>query len=360
MAYTLIIRVLDDPSAELAPPELMDSETSDSPRKITKTNRLVDVQMPLTDVIGLLARKQQVDPDELERYYIPLVCKSDTSQLSSSLSSSDVRPSVPLVYPRASLSSRSSPHAGICCRPVLSGLSLAQAPIEATSLGCKYEETPRAMWKVVQVFQPSYLQRHILRELGFEIGQLLFPSAHSMLVPLVQSVFGACSHGVAKSVARRACPILTDAHRSPMICLLPPGALVAGAMFMADAEQSDETGLADITWWEALGVSQSQLEPACALSSAAASPVTLDDEQPTVDQSLVTCSLTPFPNALEHGSTARSVSDRGDGRDLDEGLAQKVEGTVDATGTAHGHLRAPAIVAIMITITSVGEPGTNV
>ncbi|KAF4716274.1 hypothetical protein FOZ62_029052 [Perkinsus olseni] len=77
---TLIIRILDDPSAELAPPELMDSEGSDSPRKITKTNLLVDDQMPLTDVIGLLARKQQVDPDELERYYTLLVCKSDPTQ----------------------------------------------------------------------------------------------------------------------------------------------------------------------------------------------------------------------------------------------------------------------------------------
>ncbi|KAF4741179.1 hypothetical protein FOZ63_004776 [Perkinsus olseni] len=165
----------------------------------------------------------------------------------------------------------------------------------ATFLGCKYEETPRAMWKVVQVFQLLYLreveprpdgrpwelveaidltsdeykqvktevmraERHILRELGFEIGQLLFPSAHSLLVPLAQSVFGACGHGVAKSVARRACPILTDAHRSPMICFLPPEALVAGAMFMADAERPDESGLAETTWWEALGVSQTQLE----------------------------------------------------------------------------------------------------
>ncbi|EER16243.1 hypothetical protein Pmar_PMAR003706 [Perkinsus marinus ATCC 50983] len=37
-------------------------------------------RMPLTDVIGLLARKQQVDPDELERYYTLLVCKEDASQ----------------------------------------------------------------------------------------------------------------------------------------------------------------------------------------------------------------------------------------------------------------------------------------
>lgn len=37
--------------------------------------------MPLTDVIGLLARKQQVDPDELERYYTLLVCKEDASQV---------------------------------------------------------------------------------------------------------------------------------------------------------------------------------------------------------------------------------------------------------------------------------------
>ncbi|KAF4678068.1 hypothetical protein FOL47_005346 [Perkinsus chesapeaki] len=218
----------------------------------------------------------------------------------------------------------------------------------ATFLGCKYEETPRAMWKVIQVFELLHLreveprpdgrpwelveaidltsddykkvkadvmraERHILRELGFEIGQLLFPSAHSMLVPLVQSVFGACGHGVAKSVARRACPILTDIHRSPIICFLPPEALVAGSMFMADAERADESGMADTAWWEALGVSQDQLElfiggilrlrrssdrltyfslyppkeqkqpatPHPSVSSAAASPITLDEERPT-------------------------------------------------------------------------------
>ncbi|KAF4678069.1 hypothetical protein FOL47_005347 [Perkinsus chesapeaki] len=78
---TLTIRVLDDPSAELVPPELMDrDECYDNSGQLTKTSLLVDEEMPLTDVIGLLARKQQVDPDELERYYTLLVCKADPSQ----------------------------------------------------------------------------------------------------------------------------------------------------------------------------------------------------------------------------------------------------------------------------------------
>ncbi|EER18343.1 Cyclin-L2, putative [Perkinsus marinus ATCC 50983] len=311
----------------------------------------------------------------------------------------------------------------------------------ATFLGCKYEETPRAMWKVVQVFQLLHLreveprtdgrqwelveaidltsdeykqiktevmraERYILRELGFEIGQLLFPSAHAMLVPLVQSVFGACGHGVAKSVARRACPILTDIHRSPIICFLPPEALVAGAMFMADAERPDESGLAETTWWEALGVSQGQLElfidevlrlrrapdeltyfslyppkvekqlttPQPSVSSAAASPVTLDDEQPTevlaakpevkeqVERPVV---LRPAPNKKEPHSQPpgkASVKRRASsGSKRPEGdLAQEVEDVENASAMAHGHTRVLVIVAIMITVMSVDEAGMNV
>ncbi|KAF4689443.1 hypothetical protein FOZ62_025870, partial [Perkinsus olseni] len=105
------------------------------------------------------------------------------------------------------------------------------------------------------------------------------------------------------------------------------------------------------------------------VSSAAASPVTLDEEQST--EALNAQPEGSLSSSLQARRALRDVhrqapsvidqeSDHGDARDPDEGLAQGVRGAMDATETAHGHVKAPAIVAVMITITSAGGAGTNV